>query len=302
MNGATGEEIDTAEFQAALANLLVDAALRRRFAEEPARFRLDFQLSEPQLAALQHAGIGRLQAFAQDLAEKRVEIFSKMCPNTFELLRRKNLLSLVASRFIAEHPPRASPEYPNRSIRDFFWFTDLVGRMLERGEISCDYLEGVLRCERLQGQLSSTPEALRSARRARAASAARRELSPPEVLAGRPRLGAHAVVETFSHDIVRIMRCLTQGEQLPVLQPSTTTLLLVKTVGWRRVQVVSINDLTRRLIALCDGTRTTAEIAQAVAGEGSGPMELARVTEGCVGILHEMLRHHAICLEEDGSS
>jgi hypothetical protein len=57
VNDASGDAIDTAEFQAALAHILVDPAVRRRFAEEPAQFRLDFQLSEAQLAALLHAGV-----------------------------------------------------------------------------------------------------------------------------------------------------------------------------------------------------------------------------------------------------
>ncbi|WP_437282096.1 hypothetical protein WME90_16495 [Sorangium sp. So ce375] len=302
MSGTTGEELDTAEFQAALAHILVDDAARQRLAEDPARFRAEFALSELQLAALQRAGLERLQSFAMDVADKRVAIFAKMCPNTFELLRRNDLLHAVVPRFLAEHPPRVSPAHANRSVRDFFWFTEFLGRLLDRGELSCDYLEGVLRCERLQGRLSSVPEAVRSARRSREASEARGELSAEDVLAGRPRLGAHAAVETFSYDIVQIMRCLASREALPALPASTTTLLLVKTTGWRRVQVVAINDLMRRLIALCDGTRTTAEIAREIAREHAGSAEPARVTEGCVSAVREMVRHHAILLEGDPAS
>src|SRR4051812_37099858 len=110
----TRQELDTAEFQAALARLLVDHQARRQFRTAPEAFQQQFRLSGEQLSALQHPGFDQLRGFANDLATKRVEIFAKMCPNTFALLRRYQLLDAVAGRFVAECLPRASAEFPNR--------------------------------------------------------------------------------------------------------------------------------------------------------------------------------------------
>jgi hypothetical protein len=280
-------DFDTVEFQNALAQVLVDQGARQQLRTAPEAFRQRFGLDQRALQALQHPGLDQLRGFANDLATKRVEIFAKMCPNTFALLRRYALLDAVASRFIAECAPLASSEFPNRVVKDFFTFTALVADLIRRGEVSGPFLADVVACERLQGRLSTTAASLQSARRYQTEGLPLRELPAQEVLARRPRLADHAALTTFSCDLPPVMRCLTEERPLPPDEPRPTTLLLIKVPGWRRVQTVSVNPLARELLTLCDGTRATTAIAAALGG----------TTDGCVRAIQAMVRQTALWLD-----
>jgi hypothetical protein len=291
--------LDTTEFQAALARLLVDPAALQRFAADAEGAGRELGLSAEQVDALKFAGIDRLRYFAHELAEKRLVMSSKLCAGTFELLRRHDLLRVVAPRFAREHLPRESPEHATRTVRDFFWLAETLERMMASGELSCPWLEDVLRCELLQARLSTSLDLARSSTEHQELHDAWPSPRPDELLALRPRRGDHAVVATFSCDVVTLLKELSQHAERIETEAQPTTLLLVKRGGFRKVQIVRINDATRRLIELCDGTRTVREIVAQLSRAEATPEGSARRAEGSVKIIGEMYRLGAIRLEKE---
>lgn len=292
------EGIDTAEFQAALAHILVDPSARRRFEAEPERFRRDFALTDAQLAALQAVGPKRLRQFAQGAATKRFELIERRCPNTFALLERHDLRTMVVDRFLAEELPWTSTEELNRITLDFSRLAEMIDRLLHRGELSCPYLEEILRCERVQDRLAGSSAAAESARAFKTAMETRRALPPEAILAARPRTGEHLVIEAFSCGISEIMRRLTEKVELPPWAPLPTTLIFLKVSGSRKIQIISINEMTRRFLEMCDGEWTTTEIATALQREAVTRQEPMRFRERCVDLVQEMARHAVLWLDE----
>ena len=292
-------ELDTAEFQVALARILVDEQARRVFEREPERFRREFQLTQEQLAALQTAGLERLKGFSHDLIDKRLSIFTKMCPATLELLRRHDLLRVVAPRFISRFLPRTEHEYLNRTVRDFFWFAELLLEMLEAGELTCPYLEDVVRYERAQATLNTRPELSESLQVYRALREACPQPTREQLLASRPRLGEHARVEIFTCDVPQVIRKLVEGEDPPDLPREPRPLLFAKAAGARKARAVRINTLTYELVSLCTGQQTTREILTRLSQGRAGTMTPAQLEDGCVETLLKMYELLMVSLEQE---
>ncbi len=282
----------------ALARILVDAQARRRFEEEPERFREEFHLTAAQVEALRAAGLERLKGFAHDLVDKRLTIFTKLCPATLELLRRQDLLRVVAPRFVSRFLPRTEHEYVNRTTRDFFWFAELLLEMLEAGEISCRYLEDVVRYERAQAFLTTRPELSESFRLYQQAQQAHPHPEREQLLSSRPRLGAHARVEFFTSDVAKVIRPLVEGEDVPDLKHEPLPLLFSKAPGARKVRAVRINPLTYELVSLCDGSRTTRQLLEQLSQARAG-MDPARLEEGCLETLRKMYELAMVSLEQE---
>jgi hypothetical protein len=292
-------ELDTAEFQAALARILVDEQARRVFELEPARFRREFHLTEAQLSALRAAGLERLKGFSHDLIDKRLSIFTKLCPATLELLRRNDLLRVVAPRFISRFLPRTEHEYLNRTVRDFFWFAELLLEMLEAGELACPYLEDVLRYERAQATLNTRPELSQSLQVYRALREACPHPSREQILASRPRLGEHARVEIFTCDVAQVIRKLVEREEVPELPRAPLPLLFAKASGARKARAVRINQLTYELVSLCTGERTTREIITRLGQTRAATMTPSQLEDGCVETLLKMYELLMVSLEQE---
>jgi hypothetical protein len=293
------QELDTPEFQAALARILVDERARRVFSQEPERFRQEQGLTQAQLNALQVAGLERLTGFSHDLIDKRLSIFTRLCPGTLELLRRGDLMNVVAPRFISRFLPRTEHEYLNRTVRDFFWFATLLLEMLEAGELAYPYLEDVLRYEHAQAVLGTRPELSESLRLYQSLRQANPHPPREQILASRPRLGEHARLEIFTCDVGQVIRKLIEGEEPPQLPREPTPLLFVKASGARKAHAVRINRLTHDLVSLCTGQRTTREIISQLSQARAGAMTPSQLEDGCVETLLKMYGLFIVSFEQE---
>ena len=276
---------DGAEFQTALARLLVEPELTERFHADPDGTARELGLDDTQIAALKSAGVDRLRSFARGLAGKRFQIQKRVCQVTYRLLELYGLEAKIMVRFVRENPPLESTEFPTRSIRDGVWLTEMLQRMVAAGELDAPYLEDVARFERQMLAVTSFYDTVNSAVEFQKAYEAWPEPTPEEMLAAMPRRGIHAAVESFSCDVTQIVRQLAADGDLPELEPQPTHLLFSKVPGWRNVRYARINDLTRELLELCDGTRSTREIVARLVRQGHLERDPEQLTPSCLEIL-----------------
>jgi len=223
------------------------------------------------------------------VAGKRLSLLAKVTPAVYRLLEVEGRLHAAGHRFLDELLPREAPEFPNRTVRDGFWLLDLVDRMLAEGE-ACRHLADVARFERVELTLLSTAALVESAKAFRRAFEAGARSTPEEALAARPRMGAHVRVDTFACDVVDLVRRLLESAPLEGLRAEPTLVLFSKAPGFRNMHHLAINGRTRRLLELCDGSRTTAEIAARLSPGAAGDAAL-RAAAACAEAvlrLHEL--------------
>jgi hypothetical protein len=294
--------VDDRAFQIALARVLVDPAVRRRFVADPRAEARGLGLDEAQVGALLAAGPARINTFALEVAGKRLSLMAKVTPAAYRLLEVEGRLHHVGHRFADELIPREAPEFPNRAVRDGFWLLGLLSRMVAEGE-RCRHLADVARFERVELSLLSTPALVESAAAFRRAFEAAPEPPLEEVLAARPRLGPHARVERFACDVVDLVRRLLEEAPIDGLRAEPTLVLFSKVPGFRNVNHLAINERTRRLLDLCDGVRTTAEIAALLSpgapGDGGG-REGSRQAAGCAEAVRRLYAMNAVALADPG--
>ena len=294
--------IDSAEFQGALARILVDPKIRSRFLSDPDSEGRRLGLDEEQIEALRFAGLDRIHDFADALVEKRLSLIVKSCPCTHKLLVQKDLLMRAVKRFATDFLPVEAPEFPTRAVRDGMWMTEMLIEMLDEGEMECRHLRDVALCERTQLMMASMPELVESAISFQKAFQSRPELSRDEMLSMRPFRGPHARVEEFSSNVVEVMQRLSRDEELPDLPEETVLLLFSKSPGWRQVKFARINHLTRQLLVFCDGTRTSGEIVDAIHESRPSDSDPGRLTETCLGTLYRLYRLFAITFDSASMS
>jgi hypothetical protein len=284
------ESAEGATFQIALARILVEPSVRRRFLADPDAVGRELGLGEAQVDALKGAGLAEIDAFAHSLQSKRLGLLVKVCQATYRLLERRGVLAEVAARFFSEHPPVRSSLYPNRTVRDGVWLIELALRMEEEGAIDCPYLVDVGRFERIMLSLSSFPETVASAEAFEAARAEWPEPAADEILEARPRTGSHTAVESFACAVVEVVGAQARGEALPAAPApgEGTTVLFAKGAGWRNVRTLALSGRTGRLLALCDGQRTTREIVAVLLRESLYGEEAEALSSVCVGMLRRL--------------
>ena len=305
--------VDAPEFQIALTRVLVEPAVRRRFMADPQTEGRALGLDEAQIGALVTAGLQEIRTFALEVAGKRLSLLAKVIPATYRLLEVEGRLHDIGHRFADELIPREAPEYSNRTMRDGFWMLGLLDRMLAEGE-TCRHLAEVVRFERAELTLLSTVALVESAKAFRrafdasvamlpqAASASAPPQAAPrpaveEVLAARPRLGQHARVLRFACNVVELVRRLLEKASLDEIRAQPTLVLFSKAPGFRNVHHLAINERTRRLIELCDGTRTTAELA-ALLSPGAAGEDSGRQAAGCAEVVWRLAELNAVTLAE----
>lgn len=287
--------VDDRGFQIALARVLVDPATRRRFVADPAAAGRELGLDEAQIGALHAAGADRISTFALEVGGKRLSLLAKVTPAVYRLLEGEGRLHDVGHRFLDEHLPREAPEFANRTVRDGFWLLGLLDRMIAEGE-PCPHLADVTRFERIELELLSTLELVESAKAFRRAFEAAPRPPIEAVLAARPRVGPHTRVERFACDVVDVIRRLLEGERLDAIRAEPTLVLFSKAPGFRNVHHLAINERTRRLLELCDGQRTTAEIAARLSPGAAGD-EVGRRAAGCVEVVRRLHELNALTLD-----
>ncbi|MDC0707556.1 DUF692 family protein [Stigmatella sp. ncwal1] len=281
--------MDELKFQTALARLLVEPALRKRFLATPQAVGAELSLGEEQTAALLAVGAEHLSSFAHDLASKRLSLLAKAAPASCKWLQNRGLWHELAHRFVDDHAPLFSPEFVNRSVRDGFWFLRMLDQVLvERPELLTP-LGDIVRFERAQLELSSTVAPVQSAKDFRQAYEATPAPGTEALLAARPRTGPHVRVERFGCDVVELVRRINAGQDPQEVPGTATAVLFTKAPGFRNVRHLAINERTRSLLALCDGTRTTVEIAaQLSRSAGSGKPQEALACAEVIRRLHEL--------------
>ncbi|WP_242589541.1 DUF692 domain-containing protein [Corallococcus macrosporus] len=254
--------VDAPEFQSALARVLVEAGLGRRLAKNPQAVGEELGLQPEQTEALVAVGAEALTTFAHDLASKRLMLVSKMAPASCRWLQDRKLWHELSHRFVDEYTPRHTPEFVNRTVRDAFWFLQLLERVVEQRPELRAPLADIARFERVQLELSSVAVPVQSARDFRRAYESRPAPGLEEMLAARPVTGPHIRVERFGCDVTQLVRRINEGRNVGDESPGKPTVVLfTKAPGFRNVRHLAINERTQRLIELCDGTRTTAELA-----------------------------------------
>jgi hypothetical protein len=286
--------VDDRRLQIALTRVLVDPAVRRRFLADPEAEGLALGLDRTQARALVEAGPERIRTFAMEVASKRFSLLRKVTPGTYRLLEAAGRLHDVSHRFAEEHLPEEAPQFPNRTVRDGFWLLGLVDRMIAEGE-ACRHLADVARFERIELTLISTATLVQSARAFRRAVEAAPPSSPEAVLDARPRLGPHARVEQFACNVIDLVRRLMEKEPIDAVRAEPTLVLFSKAPGFRNVHHLAINERTRRLIELCDGARTTAEIAASLS-PGAAGQEMDRRAAGSAEVVRRLVDLNAVTL------
>lgn len=281
--------MDTLPFQTALARLLVEPELRKRFLSTPQAVGAELSLGPAQTEALLAVGAEHLSSFAHDLASKRLSLLAKAAPASCKWLQNRKLWHELAHRFVDENAPLSSSEFVNRSVRDGFWFLRMLDQVLvERPELRTP-LGDIVRFERTQLELSSTVGPVQSAQDFRQAFETTPAPGTETLLAARPRTGPHVRVERFGCDVVELVRRINAGEDPQEVPGTATAVLFTKAPGFRNVRHLAINERTRALLALCDGTRSTVEIAaQLSPGAAAGNSQEALACAGVIRRLHEL--------------
>jgi len=291
-------DIDTDEFHVALAHVLMDVQAQGQFLDDPGAFQHRFKLTDRQLEALHAAGLDELRTYSASLAQKRLGLLTNMSPNMARVLMRHGVFSSVSERFIEAYPPRQTPEYANRVVRDVFWFHQLLQRMVMMGELQIPHLMDVVQYDRVYMQLMTNPEAAASFRRARDRGPS--SGAPVEPLLCCPVMAAHAVTESFSCDVLSVIRTGGEDRDDAPPAPTRTTLMLFMKTGAPLIQIVRINELTRRLLGLCDGTRTMNEIFGLLCADKLGNPILTK-RKACLGMLDRMASLGIVSLNQTAS-
>ncbi len=296
--------VDEPELQLALTRVLVEPAVRKRFMADPRTEGRALGLDEAQVGALVTAGLEQIRTFALEVAGKRLSLLAKVTPATYRLLEVEGRLHEIGHRFADELIPREAPEFPNRTVRDGFWMLGLLDRMIAEGE-TCRHLAEVVRFERAELTLLSTVALVESAKAFRRAFEASVSTGPQaalrpaeeEVLAARPRVGPHARVLRFACNVVELVRRLLEKASLDEIRAQPTLVLFSKAPGFRNVHHLAINERTRRLLELCDGTRTTAEIAALLSPRVAGE-DARRHAAGCAEVVWRLAELNTVTLAE----
>lgn len=294
------ESAEGAEFQAALARILVEPDTRQRFMSDPEGVGQELGLGAEQVEAMKSAGLKELDVFAQSLLGKRVGLLAKVCQATYRLLERQGGLHEATHRFAREHPPRQLPEFPNRTVRDGFWLIDLARRMDADGTVELPHVEDVGRFERIMLTLSSYQEPVDTCN---AFAEARQEWPEPtaeEILVSYPRLGAHTEIASFAGPVVDVVGALARGEPLPpepLPGDEPQLILFAKAPGWRNIHTMRIGPRSRDLLELCDGTRTARQLSAHLLRGSMMEVDPDKHAEGLVGTLGQLYQLNAVTFD-----
>jgi hypothetical protein len=291
-------ETDTLTFQAAFARLLTDRGMFLRFETDPVGVSRELGLDEEQSSAIRAMDPRRLRMFADMLGDKRFSLVEKYYPATFSLLKRHEQLARVGRNLLGSHLPVQSQQHAFRSIRDAFWFADLLRGLVEEGQITIPHVGHVLEYEQVQLELSQDDTSALSVNEFKARRAQRPSLTPEDVLRARTRVGKHVALREFPTDIVPLVKALVEGQEPPEPSGAPIFILFSKVPGTERAHQARINRMTFDLLKRCDGATTTAAILDAVLDADLPAEERAGLSEGCCGMLLRLYQLDIITFEQ----
>jgi hypothetical protein len=135
-----------------------------------------------------------------------------------------------------------------------------------------------------------------------------REPSPASIRRLSPVVGPPLRIERFGHDVTAVF-CRTEAEPddpadawasvLPALQPRNTLVCFARLPNLAPCEQ-RINDATERVVALCDGRRTSEEVARDLTrgrGNGDGP-QAERTEEEVLALLLKLYAAGLVVFQE----
>jgi hypothetical protein len=174
-------------------------------------------------------------------------------------------------------------------MRDFYWFSDFVPRWAAAQGRTDAYLDPVLRFERIQADLLGNEHSASAARDCKARLQEHPVTGDRSMDAFYPRLGAQTRLAAYGCNIPDVVRLLTTGGALPELPPGpAVTLLCTREPGKRALRFIRINDQTRDLLQLCDGSRSTGAVIASIARDRGRDVPDEALAQGCRRILVKM--------------
>ena len=289
--------IDEIDFQRAFARILSEPEINQRFLKDPLKTGAELGLDAEQVAAIESVGLPRLHDFAENLASKRFGLIAKVCPATHALVERRGRLLELAKRFLRANPPHLSEQYSSRTIRDGYWFLEMLHQMDEEGALNDPLLADVARFERAMLLVSTDLAALESSQAFWDAAQERPDMSYDEMLASQPRLGLHTRIEAFQSDITEVIRALGSQQPLPELSSQPVIMLFSKQPGWRNISYAKINARTRELLERCDGISSCRQIIAGLLRDELVEKNAETFAERCFRILHNMAQINVLTFD-----
>lgn len=232
------------DFQKALSDLVMSAALRARVAEEPVAVLSSYDLSERERR--------RLETLAKDTRMRtgtllhrsfRLSMLSNTLPRTCRTLGPKGIRELTHA-YWGEGPPR-SMQY----IKEALLFGEFALGRLREGSFRHDFLGEVLETEMSLLRLGRSGTALEAGER-----------TVPEDLEHRaPRLHPACSVVAWRHDPDAVLTALDAGRPLDGFSEGEH-FLLIASIGSGRVTMKPLDREAGRALRAVDGTRTVREL------------------------------------------
>jgi len=263
--------------QACLARLYVDEPFRRWLLAERAAALEGYFLSPDERAALLSIDSGQLDDFAASLVAKRRKRVEHAYPMLFAL--DTPILRRCYSRFHHLFPSRPG-DAPEQDILAFGTF---MQETLPAIDLLPPYASDLAKYERLcfvalGAGLSTSPPA------------------EPQLLTSQARPFLHPAVRLaeFDYDVADFESRLgvESGASPPALDPSACCVLFHRAALDGSLQMLRINAPTRKIIMLCDASRSTDQVI-AAAEASLGAYDLA---DGVVQAIERLLRAGVLIL------
>ncbi|BFP51277.1 hypothetical protein ACWGBY_18040 [Streptomyces griseus] len=247
-------KLDDAGFQPALAVLLSDPRRVEEFLADPQAYGAIHGLEPPVLAALGALDLSRLRTTSSLLRADRQYTARRHYRVTF------SLMSLPAfSAEVLAHPSARSVYAAERSDALSAALLELADRTPPQGPLW--QVADMIRFENMWYRLAT---ATRMA-----------AVTDPVHSYGHPRLAPNVAVEQFRCRIGELYREVRAGSPPPPAVPAATSYLAQAGSG-RGMRLIEIPAKGREVLALCDGTRSTDEIARLTGADAEDLIEQAR--------------------------
>ncbi|WP_129573939.1 MULTISPECIES: hypothetical protein [Sorangium] len=296
---AKGRTMDTdkSAFQTAFARLLTEPQAFERFYDDPARFAEENALSAGQVSALQSLDKDRLRWISRSMGTKRFFLVETYFPATFALLRRHKALSRMERSLIATYRPIKS-ERLIRAFRDALWFTELIERHVDRGELHIPYLLDVMRCERAEFMLWSDAASVESANDFRSRNASRPSVTEAELLDGAVRAGRHVALHEFAFDVLSFVRALVDGKAPLDPEPAPTLILFGRIAATDRVQKARVGRRIGSFLTRAGSGKPTREILAEMLESEADRATRGAAERDCCRVLHKLYALSFVTIEE----
>lgn len=240
------------DVQTALARLFTDGALRARFLTDPVEVCSELALSSDERESLLTLDRQQIERFAGSLRRKRRGSVRGLLPATATLLCAR------AEELFAEYADQSA--WPGGSTADALGFLRHAARHAGPGS---GLLRDTMRCEQAMLEILLAVAGDRG-------QCASHELDAD----GMPRSTSRMAVLAVDYDLEALYPRLVRGE--PVAAAREPSFLLVgRATGSTANRLKRINESTAKLLALCDGSRTTQNVLDEAAAS-LGLQEQAR--------------------------